>query len=280
MKKRFNDTGACIPEKHYMVDISNKTSKILKMIEQGDYFVINKPRQYGKTTTIHMLSRHLKALDDYFPIKISFEGIGSESYKSEAAFTEAFILRLKHIFKMSGNKALVKFIRENPGVDAINKLDIWLTELVMEIGKKTVLMIDEVDKSSNNQLFLDFLGMLRDKYIKAGAGDDVTFHSAILVGVHDVKSLKVKIRPDDETRYNSPWNIAVDFNVDLSFSPQEIASMLEQYQKERQLKIDISFFTAQLFYFTSGYPFLVSYLCKIIDEEILPGKKQKIWEPH
>ena len=26
-------------------------------------------------------------------------------------------------------------------------------------------MIDEVDKSSNNQLFLSFLGMLRNKYL-------------------------------------------------------------------------------------------------------------------
>ena len=30
------------------------------MIEQGDYFVINRPRQYGKTTTIYMLNRLLK----------------------------------------------------------------------------------------------------------------------------------------------------------------------------------------------------------------------------
>ncbi|MCK4762053.1 MAG: AAA family ATPase, partial [Candidatus Aminicenantes bacterium] len=30
---------------------------------------------------------------------------------------------------------------------------------------------------------------------------------------------------------------------------------------------------------TSGYPFLVSYLCKIIDETILPGKKEKEWQP-
>ncbi|MCP5051527.1 MAG: AAA family ATPase, partial [bacterium] len=34
----------------------------------------------------------------------------------------------------------------------------------------------------------------------------------------------------------------------------------------------------RLFYLTSGYPFLVSYLCKIIDEELMPGKKTKTWE--
>ncbi len=40
MKKEFNITGVCIPEKHYMVDISTKTNDILKMIElgNGDHF--------------------------------------------------------------------------------------------------------------------------------------------------------------------------------------------------------------------------------------------------
>jgi len=35
MKKRFNDTGVCIPEEHYMVDISKKTSQIFKMVQNG-----------------------------------------------------------------------------------------------------------------------------------------------------------------------------------------------------------------------------------------------------
>ena len=83
-------------------------------------------------------------------------------------------------------------------------------------------MIDEVDKSSNNQLFLSFLGMLRNKYLLRNEGKDYTFHSVILAGVHDVKNLKVKIRPEEEQKYNSPWNIASDFEVDMSFSKEEI----------------------------------------------------------
>ncbi len=99
----------------------------------------------------------------------------------------------------------------------------------------------------------------------------------ILTGVHDIKSLKVKIRTDDETRYNSPWNIAADFDVDLALLPGEIAPMLEEYSKEQQVALDIPFFTEKLFYYTSGYPFLVSYLCRLMDEKILPGKKAKEW---
>lgn len=36
--KKFNVTGLCIPEKHYMVDIKNKINLIVGMVEEGLYF--------------------------------------------------------------------------------------------------------------------------------------------------------------------------------------------------------------------------------------------------
>ncbi len=280
MKKRFNITGACIPEKHYMVDISDKINEIFAMVEQGDYFVINRPRQYGKTTTLYMLNRLLKTSGDFFPINTSFEGIGAEGFDNAAVFIDAFFLLLKEEFSSAGDDKLVKFIDSEPLPDRIDKLGLWIGKLVKETGKKIVLMIDEVDKSSNNQLFLDFLGMLRNKYLKREEPGQSTFHSVILAGVHDVKSLKAKIKKDAVPQFNSPWNIAVDFEVNLSFSAHEIQSMLEDYSKEEKVNIDIPYFSERLFYLTSGYPFLVSQLCKIIHEKILPGKETgNEWQP-
>ena len=40
----------------------------------------------------------------------------------------------------------------------------------------------------------------------------------ILVGVCDIKNLKRKLRPDEEHKDNSPWNIAADFDIDMSFT--------------------------------------------------------------
>jgi hypothetical protein len=34
-----------------MVDIKDKLDNIENIIDKGNYFVINRPRQYGKTTT-------------------------------------------------------------------------------------------------------------------------------------------------------------------------------------------------------------------------------------
>jgi len=115
-------------------------------------------------------------------------------------------------------------------------LDIFLDEVCKD--KKVVLIIDETDKTSNNLVFLRFIGMLRDKYLEREKPKRATFQSVILSGVYDIKNLKVKLvqrgiyqLQDGEKRINSPWNIAVNFKVDMSFSPPEIATMLLEYEK-------------------------------------------------
>ena len=73
--KEFNTTAVCIPEKHYMVDISDKIDIIRNMIRKGKYFTINRARQYGKTTTLNMLKRTL--MSEYEVISLDFQGIGA-----------------------------------------------------------------------------------------------------------------------------------------------------------------------------------------------------------
>ncbi|MDM8515909.1 hypothetical protein QUF76_06895 [Desulfobacterales bacterium HSG16] len=85
----------------------------------------------------------------------------------------------------------------------------------------------------------------------------------------DVKSLKLKLRHHEEQTYNSPWNIAADFLVDLSFQPAEISTMLHDYAQSKQVDMDVQKVAEQLYHYTSGYPFLVSRLCKIIDEHMM-----------
>jgi len=269
MKKKFNVTGTCIPEKHYMVDISEKLKDIMKLIENEEYFIINRPRQYGKTTTLFLLNKKLKKDQTYLPIKISFEGIGDSVFESEKNFSKTFLQILERNLLLN-DKNLATFLEEQEvKVQNLNDLSNVITKLVVKADKKVVLMIDEVDKSSNNQLFLSFLGMLRNKYLLRNEGEDVTFHSVILAGVHDIKSLKIKIRSDGEHKYNSPWNIASDFDVDMSFSKEEIGTMLEDYIKNKGVKLDKEYFSERLYFYTSGYPFLVSKICKIIDEKIM-----------
>ncbi|MEZ4887473.1 MAG: AAA-like domain-containing protein [Chitinophagales bacterium] len=278
MKKKFNVTGICYPEQHYMMDNNNKLSEVMELIEFGEYFTINRPRQYGKTTTLHFLMERLNSSDTYFPIALNFQGIDRSWHESDYTFAQMFANQLFDFFEIP-HLGIADFIKEQK--EAIHNLDDLskvITHLVNQFDKKLVLLIDEVDASSNYDAFLSFLGMLRTKYLARKNPRHYTFHSIILAGAHDIKSLKYKLRNSKDAQYNSPWNIATDFNVDMSFNPKEIAPMLEQYSEAEGVIMDIAAIAERLHYHTAGYPFLVSRLCKIVAEEILPKREVKtLW---
>ncbi|MDD3051899.1 MAG: AAA family ATPase [Candidatus Cloacimonetes bacterium] len=277
--KCFNITGTCIPAKYYIVDTENKLNKILRLIEHGNYFVINRPRQYGKTTTKSLLSRKLRNMEGYLPIQISFEAISDSKYSSEELFVQEIVNLL--LFKLNqlleNDVKIQKLAKIADQVVCFDNFSGFITELVNLVGKKVVLFIDEIDKSCNHRLFLQFLALLRNKYLDALENEDTTFHSIVLIGVHDIKTLKMKYRNEEEKKYNSPWNIAVDFNIDMSFNPAEIATMLTDYSNETGHQMDIKAVSEKIHFWTNGYPFLVSKLCKIVDEDFLPERESKNW---
>ena len=86
--KEFNTTGICVPNKHYMVDITERLIDIKKMVDAGKYFTINRPRQYGKTTTLASLKRLLQ--DEYKVISLDFQSIGESGFQTEEKFVQEF----------------------------------------------------------------------------------------------------------------------------------------------------------------------------------------------
>ena len=88
------------------------------------------------------------------------------------------------------------------------------------------------------------------------------------------KTLKIKLHPEEETKYNSPWNVAADFVIDMSFTAEDIESMLEEYEADYHTGMDLATMSQLLYDYTSGYPFLVSKLCQLMDERI--GAEQGI----
>ena len=172
--KEFNTTAVCIPSKHYMVDITDKVNEIKKMVDEGKYFTINRARQYGKTTTLNALRKVL--LSNYQVINLDFQSIGAAGFKTEQTFVQEF------------SRAVLKKI--NTGLIIPREIDAQLTDFISRKKEKAklgelfntlsswcgiedkglVLMIDEVDSASNNQVFLDFLSQLRDGYISRETG--------------------------------------------------------------------------------------------------------------
>ena len=86
--KSFKTTGLCNPSKNYMVDITNRLEAIKVMVDNGDYFTINRARQFGKTTTLAALERYLQ--EDYCVIRLDFQRFGDASFQNEESFVKAF----------------------------------------------------------------------------------------------------------------------------------------------------------------------------------------------
>lgn len=280
MKKTFNTTGLCFPHLHYMVDVTAKLQAVLDLVENEKYFTINRPRQYGKTTLLYLLENTLKEKDNYTVIALNFQGIDNKWYQSDAAFAQMVVQELTDEL-IANDRSLISFLqRAAATVSDMRTLSIFVTNLINHLGKEIILLVDEVDASSNFEPFLKFLGMLRTKYLKRHKSNHRTFQSVVLAGVHDVKTLKFKINDDSDNEYNSPWNIAVDFKVTMSFSVNEIATMLQDYAQSESVDLAIPAIAERLYYYTAGYPFLVSKICETVVQILanLPATQQHHWQ--
>ena len=271
MPKVFNTTAVCIPEEHYMVDISGRLEKIKSLVDAGKYFTINRARQYGKTTTLRALYRYLQK--EYYVVLLDFQTFDNDKFENGNVFSAAFINSFLRSLKRNTlspelEDAIKNILHSTDYTDkyfSLKELFEQLSDLCAAAEKKIVLMIDEVDSASNNQVFLDFLAQLRGYYLERT--EFPTFQSVILAGVHDIRNLRQKIRPDAEHKHNSPWNIASNFDIDMSFSVSDIAGMLTEYEQDHHTGMDIQKLSQLIYAYTSGYPVLVSSICKYMDEK-------------
>ena len=274
MGKVFNITADCKPELHYMVNIDSRLKKIKELIDKGEYFAINRARQYGKTTTLRGLSRFLQK--EYLVADMDFQTFGDAKFKNENVFSLAFARVFIRVLKRKENtfsermqeifREMEEILRRKDENFELQELFEYVSDICGAATAPVVLIIDEADSATNNQVFLDFLSQLRAYYIDRD--QTPAFRSVILAGVYDIRNLKLKIRPGDSHRRNSPWNIAVKFDVDMSFSKEDIAGMLREYEADWNTGMDIQETAGGLYAYTSGYPVLVSALCKIMDEEL------------
>ncbi len=254
MQRYFNTEGQCEPEDHYMVRLDERLEEIkTRYVDSGKYFVINRCRQYGKTTTLRALARYLK--DRYIVIDMDFQLMSAANFANEQMFCAKFIEYMEDL--LSRKEALETVIDldslnallslKNLETISLDMLFDRISRMCEKSKKPFVLMIDEVDSASNNEVFIEFLAQLRGYYLNRK--NRATFQSVILAGIYDIKNLKLKIRPDEAHQYNSPWNIAADWSSDVCSS-------------------DLTAVAQDIYGYTSGYPYLVSAICKDLDEEI------------
>lgn len=278
--KRFNVTGVCRPQFHYMVNLDKRIHEVRSLVDAGEYFSISRARQYGKSTMLQALADDLAS--DYLVLHLDFQMLSSGDFASESSFSAAFARELLEV-KREKIPADTAGQLENFALHNENRklacLFLCLSEWCRKSAQPIVLMIDEVDNASNYQIFLDFLAQLRGYFMHRI--ERPIFWSVILAGVYDIRNLKQKIGQDSQYKRNSPWNIAAEFDVELSFGADDIAGMLAEYEADHRTGMDLSFISNLLYEYTSGYPYLVSRICKILDEKLIKSgrfdSKSDVW---
>ncbi len=226
MRKEFNVTGSCNPQRHYMVDMEKRFKAVEELIEMGEYFIINRARQYGKTTMLHTICSRIS---NHFQVLLAN---AKELDKDVFLFGKEIIQSCK------------------------------------SAEKPMVLLIDDADKNSDELKFVDFLGLLRNEYLRRDKDNTrSTIHSIVLASEQDVRNIVIRDSFGNRVKI-APWNIAADFNVDMTFHPEEIAQMLNDYENDVHTGMDIKAISEEIYKYTTGYPYLVSAICKIIDERL------------
>ena len=104
---------------------------------------------------------------NYIVISISFEST-DEYFQSLGTLARGLAMDIFEALEVQGVSEDLRKIWEVPVSEEFPMRDFGrkITALCKNSDRKVVLMIDEVDKNADNQIFLSFLGMLREKYLK------------------------------------------------------------------------------------------------------------------
>ena len=156
-----------------MVNIDSRLKKIKELIDKGEYFAINRARQYGKTTTLRGLSRFLQK--EYLVADMDFQTFGDAKFKNENVFSMAFarvfirVLKRKEDTFSERMKEIIRdmeeILRRKDESFELQELFEYISDICGAATAPVVLIIDEADSATNNQVFLDFLSQLRAYYI-------------------------------------------------------------------------------------------------------------------
>jgi hypothetical protein len=273
--RKFNTTGKILPEKHYFVDLTPQIDKLMALVEDGAYFVINRPRQFGKTTLLNFFVRHLLTSKAYVPALISFQRFAQRFDISEPEFyhkTAGFIA--KSLYR-SNSDAIDSEILHSEINDRDDFFD-WLGSICQHLPGKLVLLVDEIDTVPET-VVIGFLAGLREMFMDRDI--EPAPHTVALVGVHDIRNLKARYRDETKTLgTDSPFNIAVTYELP-PFSLENIRQYFSQHTEETGQVFDDKVI-ARVHHVTNGHPWLTSVLAKFMVEEIVPDRSQKILPTH
>lgn len=261
MTKFFNTAGLCSPEDHYMVDPLKRLTEIEALIHKKLYFTLHAPRQTGKTTYLHALTRKLNLEGTYIAVVTSFERAGF----SDITMDKANETVINSIYRASKQQLDEIFCPPDPETKNYLDLNNYLQEWAENQKKPIVLFIDEIDALMDN-ILVSILRQLRDGY----QNRPKHFPSSIaLVGLRDIRDYKAEIRKGRKSMGTaSPFNINSDSLTLANFTREEVNYLLNQHTEATGQIFPLAV-QEEIYRLSGGQPWLTNALASQIVDKIL-----------
>ena len=228
--KRFNTTGPCFPDEHYMMPALDRLPGIRGLVSDGNYFVVHAPRQSGKTTALQALVHEINEKGDMFALYCTLESLQN---RADPDKTNIAIRDL-----VADNAEMSPFYQAVSGAPELRSerggiglaVRTVLQNVCRAVGKPVVVLFDEADCLVGDAL-ISFLRQLRDGYVNRKM---IPFPKSVaLVGMLDVRDYKAQIRPDGQSLGQiSPFNIIADDILIPNFTEADIAALYAQHTAE------------------------------------------------
>lgn len=228
--KKFNTTGPCFPDEHYMLPALDRLPGIREFVAGGNYFVIHAPRQTGKTTALKALVREINEKGDMFAVYCTLETLQNRSdpEKTNIAIRDLIAdnVEMSPFFVPVANAPALRSDRGGVGL-AVRTV---LQNACRASGKSVVVFFDETDCLVGDAL-ISFLRQLRDGYVNR---KEIPFPKSVaLVGMLDVRDYTAQIRSDGESLGQiSPFNIIAEDMLIPNFVESDIRTLYAQHTAE------------------------------------------------
>ena len=257
--RRFNTTGPCFPDEHYMMPALDRLPGIRELVANGSYFVVHAPRQTGKTTALQALVQEVNAKGDMFAIYCTLETLQNATDVDDTLTKIRNLLR-RGVFSVPalldklGDPDVALAISQEPGW-TVTAVSDTLTAICRKAGKPVVVFFDEADCLVGDVL-ISFLRQLRDGYVNRKM---MPFPKSVaLVGMLDVRDYKAQIRPDGESLGQiSPFNIIAEDMLIPNFTESDIRTLYAQHT-EASGQVFADGVVEDVWRLTRGQPWLVN----------------------
>ena len=262
--KKFNTTGPCFPDEHYMMPALDRLPGIRELVADGNYFVVHAPRQSGKTTALQALVHEINEKGDMFALYCTLESLQN---RADPDKTNIAIRDL-----VADNAEMSPFYQAVSGAPELRSerggiglaVRTVLQNVCRAVGKPVVVLFDEADCLVGDAL-ISFLRQLRDGYVNRKM---IPFPKSVaLVGMLDVRDYKAQIRPDGQSLGQiSPFNIIRKDMLIPNFTEADIAALYAQHTVETGQRFADGV-VEDVWRLTRGQPWLVNAIgCECVEE--------------